>query len=56
MFFGNQNNGGGRSSGGKDLGDEVEGYLMGRHSQTSKFNNLNNHNFVGNNSYDEYKE
>lgn len=43
MFFGNGQNGG-RVSGGKDLGDEVEGYLMGRSSQTSS------------NSYDEYKE
>ena len=35
MFFGNGQNG--RRSGGKDLGDEVEGYLMGRSSQTSKY-------------------
>jgi hypothetical protein len=36
MFFGNNGSNGGRSSGGKDLGDEVEGYLMGRSSQNSK--------------------
>ena len=34
MFFGNEDGGSGNK--GKDLGDEVEGYLMGRNSQTSK--------------------
>ena len=40
MFFGNEDGGSGNYGGagnkGKDLGDEVEGYLMGRNSQTSK--------------------
>jgi hypothetical protein len=41
MFFGNKKEPG---SAGKDLGEDVEGYIMGRTSNTS------------NNSYDEYKE
>jgi hypothetical protein len=33
MFFGNRNSNPGSN---KDIGDEVEGYFLGRHSQTSK--------------------
>lgn len=40
MFFGKKEPG----SAGKDLGDDVEGYIMGRSSQNSS------------NSYDEYRE
>lgn len=55
MFFGSNGGQNGRTSGGKDLGDEVEGYLMGRSSQTSKRYRLS-YSLLGSNSYDEYKE